>query len=317
MILSELKVIGSLPASSVCSHSHFTREIPFLSTHLNHTQVNSRGINGTLHFPHREINLGDIVSVWYRRPVSSIPASELQDIASLEFVIQESKTTLEGLWNLLTCFWVSHPNKIRTAESKLYQLKIATNIGFSIPDTLITDNPAVAEEFYTSHFKSVIYKPLHQARIFRDDKVSLIYSTKLDLIHPKDFQNVKYAPVILQSYIPKSLEIRVTVVGQEVFAVELHTQEVSDAMHDWRRANIGSIKHRAHKLPVDMEQKCIKLVNFLQLQFGAIDMILTPDGEYVFLEINPNGQWAWVQQICPEILIRESLINLLLRGRID
>lgn len=278
-------------------------------------QATSNGIDGNLHFPSQDISFGNVTSVWYRRPVNSQVPSDLEDIAAQEFVVQESKATLDGLWHLLPCFWVSHPSKLRSAESKLYQLKIATTIGFNIPDTVVTDDPRVARDFYLSHLGSVIYKPLHQARIFRDEKVSLIYSTNLERIQLENFESIKYAPVILQSYIEKLLEIRVTVVGQDVFAVELHTQEVADAIHDWRRANVNNIKHRRHKLPVRIEEKCITLVRTLDLQFGAIDLILKPDGEYIFLEINPNGQWAWIQQLCPDILIRDALVSLLVNGK--
>jgi glutathione synthase/RimK-type ligase-like ATP-grasp enzyme len=133
-------------------------------------------------------------------------------------------------------------------------------------------------------------------------------------VHAERLADVRYAPSLFQPYIPKETEIRVTIVGSRVFAVELRSQEVLEAKDDWRRVDSKQIKHVPHYLPTELEQKCVELVEALDLSFGAIDLILTPSNEYVFLEINPNGQWAWIQQMCPEINIRDALIDLLEKG---
>lgn len=268
-------------------------------------------VAAVLHLPDKTIELNQIKSVWYRRPVSSNPSSQIEDVAARDFVIQESKAALEGFWRLLACIWVSHPDKLRVAESKIYQLKIAASLGFEIPGTMVTDSPEQAHTFYDTSSGPTIYKPLRHTRLVHGESVSLIYSTKLETITPEQFDSVRFAPVLLQPYVLKAVEVRVTVVGKQVFAAELHTQEVYEARHDWRRADIARIKHQPHRLPKELEQKCVSLVQVLGLQFGAIDLILTPEGKYIFLEINPNGQWAWIQQMCPEIKIREALIDVL------
>ena len=97
-----------------------------------------------------------------------------------------------------------------------------------------------------------------------------------------------------------------------MFAVEIHSQEYEEARVDWRKGNMTHLPHQLHHLPPSIENKCTALVKKLGLAFGAIDLILTPEGKYVFLEINPNGQWAWIQQLCPDIPLRETLADLLL-----
>lgn len=106
----------------------------------------------------------------------------------------------------------------------------------------------------------------------------------------------EHCPVIFQEYIAKKLELRITVVGSQVFACALYSQECPslEGRIDFR-SNIHDIRHEPCQLPEEIERKCVLLVKELGLQFGCIDMIITPAGEYVFLEINPNGQWLWIQ----------------------
>jgi glutathione synthase/RimK-type ligase-like ATP-grasp enzyme len=104
------------------------------------------------------------------------------------------------------------------------------------------------------------------------------------------------------------------VIGKRVFAVAIDSQSQKEARHDWRRSEVQQLPHSPFTLPVDIESKCVDLVEALGLAFGAIDLVLTPEGEFVFLEINPNGQWAWIQQVCPTMPLREALADLLIAG---
>lgn len=124
---------------------------------------------------------------------------------------------------------------------------------------------------------------------------------------------IKYAPSLFQEYVPKDVELRITIVGNEVFAAEIHSQQKEAARHDWRRDALA-LEHREHQLPDNVRLKCVNLAKAFNLEFGAIDMILTPDGRYVFLEINPNGQWAWIEEFTG-LPISEALIELLCRGK--
>ena len=260
----------------------------------------------------KEVILRDIASVWYRRPRRPIPSKNIDDPVSQDFVMVESEHTLSAVWRLLDCNWVSHPDYLRIAESKPYQLIIASRLGFKIPHTLITNEPHTAKNFIGSNAKSKIYKPVRLGYVSREDSVSLIYTNLLDDTHFSSLDMVKYAPSIFQDYIHKKSEIRATIVGDSVFAIELASQSTTKGKHDWRRADLGELRHTPFDLPDDIEQQCISIVKELNLQFGAIDLIRTPDDEFVFLEINPNGQWAWIEQMLPEVKIRQALINLLL-----
>ncbi len=258
-----------------------------------------------------EIELSEIRSVWYRRPFPCKPSEDITEDAAREFIVAEGQAALDGLWRLLNCVWVSHPDKLKIAEAKILQLKMAYDIGFIIPPTIITNSSDAAKDFYYAHHQEVIYKPQRWSKITNEDRVSLIYTNVIDEHHIQQIDAVKYAPSLFQPYISKRVEIRVVVVDQNVFAVELHSQDMPEARQDWRRVNSTKIQHKPHQLPDDVQQKCITMVDAFGLKFSSMDFILTPDNQYVFLELNPNGQWAWIQQTCPEIKIREALIQLL------
>lgn len=277
--------------------------------------VDDNGLSGHFLFPNAKVTFQEIHSIWFRRPVPPVPHEDINDLANINFVVSESQITLEGIWRSLDCFWVSNPDNIRMAEIKPYQLKIASELGFKLSPTIITNDPGIAQEFYKHQDESIVYKPLRSSRIVRDREVSLIYTSPVGKKEAGEFNKVSYAPSMFQRYVHKLLDIRVTVIGSKVFAVAIHSQDKAISKHDWRRGDTANLYHEPHLLPPIIESQCIELVETLGLAFGAIDLILTADGNYVFLEINPNGQWAWIQQLCPDIPLRETLVDLLKKGQ--
>lgn len=277
-------------------------------------QIDAMGFGGFFSFPKDRVDFKDIRSIWYRRPVPPVPSPKIDDPVAHEFALAESQASLDGLWRSLDCFWVSHPDNLRRAEFKLYQLKVAAQVEFRLWPTLLTNNPETAQTFYHTQDGKVIYKPLRRGRLVRGETVSLIYTNPIGPLEAQSLERVVYAPSLFQRYVPKHIEVRVTVIGSKVFAVEIHSQEQVDSQHDWRRGDTARLRHELHSLPPEVESKCVALVRALGLAFGTIDLVLTPEGEYVFLEINPNGQWAWIQQLCPEIPLRETLAELLTSG---
>jgi len=131
------------------------------------------------------------------------------------------------------------------------------------------------------------------------------------------YQSVRYAPALFQERIPKKVELRVTVVGRKVFAAEIRSQEISRLHIDWRMAReYGQDRYYGvYKLPQAIAERCVRLVRALGLCFGAIDLIVTPDDQYVFLEVNPNGQWAFIES-WTGLPIGAAIADLLIRGRV-
>lgn len=274
--------------------------------------INYGVIEGFVQLPKRQIQFNEIKSIWYRRPVSPSLDHSLYDPETAQFVAEESKAALDGVWKTLPVFWVSKPDNIRTSENKMYQLKVASEIGLKVWNTIVTNDELSAKEFYKLNEEKIIYKPLKKGKFLREGKQTFIFTNLVSRDHFEKMANTKYAPSIFQKYVPKYIELRATVIGKKVFSVALDSQKIPSAIHDWRRGLHENLEHAPFDLPTNIQEKCVRVLEKLGLEFGAIDLILTPDGEYVFLEINPNGQWAWIQQICPDIPLRETLADLLI-----
>ena len=118
-------------------------------------------------------------------------------------------------------------------------------------------------------------------------------TSRVESSHMDVLRDVNLAPCLVQEEIIKRADIRVTVVGEEVFAVELDSQSVNEAVVDWRA--VPHVGHAVHALPSFVEEASVRLCRALGLTFGALDYAIDRDGRYVFFEINPNGQWAWLQ----------------------
>jgi hypothetical protein len=242
------------------------------------------------------VDLTRLRSVWYRRPQPPIPDEQIRDAAVRTFVADECHVFLRDLWHALDCRWLpGDPLAIRRAELKATQLRTAGELGLELPPTLVTNSPDEFLDFYRRHNGHVVTK-LAGTSFHRSFGNTFMRFT--EVVSKRDLGHVgavRYCPVILQAYVPKRLELRITVVGHEVFAAEIHSQQTHHTRHDWRRYDLGHTPHRVHDLPPEVHEQCVRLVERLGLAYGAIDMILTPDGRYVFVEINPNGQYLWIE----------------------
>jgi glutathione synthase/RimK-type ligase-like ATP-grasp enzyme len=267
----------------------------------------------------RVLDLQKTKAVWYRRPEAARLSSELSPHEE-RFVASECAYTIAGLYALLSdAHWINPLAAKRAADNKLWQLRLARQLGFRIPPSIVTNDPAEARRFYAAHSGRVIYKPLTQSMIEGDQasadpaqRMKLVYATLIEQLPPEELERVSFCPVMLQPYVDKQFELRITVVGDAVFAAEIRSQEHPDARHDWRCASL-EIAYRPHTLPGDVEALVRRLMAALHLHYGAIDMIVTPEGEYVFLEINPDGNYNWIEQAA-NLPISEAIAESLCRG---
>ncbi|MEM6737055.1 MAG: MvdC/MvdD family ATP grasp protein [Bacteroidota bacterium] len=252
-------------------------------------------------------NYEKITSVWFRR--TKLPDLKINDESEKLYVLGEYNALLENIYAVLRDkIWVSHPRYVYEAENKLYQIKLASEIGFNVPETLVTNQHADLRNFYSKHNCNIIIKPLHQGRIKYGQKVKTIFTNKLKASIIDDLDNFDLTPSIYQENIEKDYEIRVTTVGGKLFAGQVNSQENEDTKIDWRKSKIP---FTSCTLPKEISEKCLLLTKKLKLNFGAIDMIRKPSGDYVFLEINPNGQWVWIETEIG-LKISDEIINLLI-----
>ena len=141
----------------------------------------------------------------------------------------------------------------------------------------------------------------------------VIFTSSISADDLEILNNVNVCPTYLQSQIDKLADIRVTVVGEQVFPAIIYSQEFPETVIDWRRGENVKLRHEKTQIPLNLERKCIELIKRLNLHFGAIDFILEKGNRFVFLEINPNGQWGWIEKRLGYD-ISGALVNLLLEG---
>ena len=245
-------------------------------------------------------------SVWFRR--TKLPDVKNQSVSTKVYLLNEYEALLKNLFCTIKAKWLSDPFSIYQAENKLYQLKIARDLGFKIPNTLVTNSKENLKTFYIENAKNVVIKPLSQSKINSNNETEFIFTNALKEEHIQEITKYDLTPCIYQERIEKTIELRVTVVGEKVFSAGVNSQESEYTKIDWRKEKLEFFKE---DIPTEVKEKCILLVKSLNLKFGAIDLIKDKNGNYIFLEINPNGQWAWIENETG-LEISDAIINELI-----
>ena len=267
-------------------------------------------ITGLIKCKDDRICLEEITHVWFRKVKPPIISSKMKEDGHRKLASQESETALYWLYQALRkAVWMNHPDYNRFAASKLRQLAVAADIGFKIPQTIITNKGEEILNFFKDHNESIIIKTMGPHAYSGSDKIYGLYTKRVTKSGLDSINLAKYCPSFLQEYIQKDIEIRVTVVNKQIFACEIHSQDRLETKDDWRHPeHVYNLKHKPHKLPCNIANKCIDFLRRFNLIFGAFDFVLTPKGEYVFLEVNSNGQWLWIEDLT-SLRITEAIVK--------
>lgn len=273
------------------------------------------GSRTTLKSGNERADLTDIGSVWYRRPGSFVLPEELHP-KETEWLRAECTALINGIYANTDALWVSEPNVIRHAELKLLQLRLAQQLGFRVPDYTVTNDSERSRSFLDEHPDGVITKGLRMPMLVLEDRVAMIYTHRVTEQDAEQLESVRYGPTFLQALIPKARDVRVTVIGDELFATAIESMTMAASQIDFRKVEFMDLPHVPVTLPEPVASACFKLVKDLGLQFGAIDLLETPDNDYVFLENNPNGQWYWIEMMTGQPMAK-AMADLLERGEIE
>ena len=235
-----------------------------------------------------QLDLDTVRAVWWRRPGAfSLPKS-LRDPAHRRLAQSEANAAFQGLFAAMEALWINEPTLDALASYKPYQLALAQRLGLEIPHTVMTSDPEEAREFWRVCQSDVIYKQF----IALPD--AWWETRRLGETETKATDEaIRLAPVIFQRHVAAVADLRVTVIGDEIFAAAVDLRDLDYNVDV--RINLNA-KHVAHPLPNDVADKLRGLMRRLGLIYGAIDLRLTADGRYVFLEINPAGQFLYVEQ---------------------
>lgn len=243
----------------------------------------------------KTIDLRSYASIWHRRPGRIVPQQFPEPWVG-KMVELEARHTIDGMFCAVDCVWVNHPRNDAQALQKLWQLELASEIGLTIPETLVTNDPDMVRGFFSECDGEVIYKLIGETTNFsipaheQPRGISTLPLRVADLDH---LEQVRFAPHLFQRRVKKRSELRVTIVGHKTFAIEIDSQSGAGKV-DWR--NDYSVDMKAYTLPEQVEEQCKTLMRRMGLNYGALDFCLTPQGEYVFLEINCAGQYLWMEE---------------------
>ena len=203
------------------------------------------------------------------------------------------------------------------AASKMLQMKIAKDAGFSVADTCFSNRKQDIIAF-ASRYEYITLKSIESDSIWNeaDDLEYVFYAQKVASDTLADVPEEAFSQTVsfVQNYVEKAYELRVTVVEDKIFACKIDSQILDEdkGKIDWRQGYDFGLKHETYQLPQEIGDKCILFLKKMGLNFGCFDFIYTPNGEYVFLECNPNGQWLWIEQETG-LEISNAIANALIR----
>jgi len=256
-------------------------------------EVKDGRIEGELRNRDRRVAFDDICAAWFRRAGNLFDARLSMTSEKLDnYVKAQSSATVAAVCANLQTLWVSHPHVLRRGEIKALQLAEASKAGLKIPHTLITNDPAQATTFVDRLGDAeCAIKPLLAVGVTDEQGGFRLPLTKT-LPRGHSLESVALAPTIFQPYVDKAFELRCVVIGERMFCAKMDSQADENSRIDWRG---GDPDHEIFALPEQVEASLRRLMDNLGLNFASLDMIVTPEGEFVFLELNPNGQWLWLE----------------------
>lgn len=246
-----------------------------------------------LRYDRTHIAADTIQAAWLRRPSTFGPYDPSHDAALRMSIDRERRASQRFFWELLPqeC-WLNAPAAIHTAQQKISQLALARRLGFTVPYTVVSNDWATIRAMPAD---MLVYKA-HRSSLSTAQTFKYVFTTMLTKKMVTGLAQSSPFPGIWQVYIPKSQEWRVTIVDKEAFAVAITTSR--QAKDDWRRwqGDPAHVKFRAEVFPAALIRKCQRMLRTYKLRYGAFDLIQSSDGTITFLEMNPAGQYGWLER---------------------
>jgi MvdC family ATP-grasp ribosomal peptide maturase len=243
-----------------------------------------------------QTSVEDVRAVWARKLWSPRMSDDL-DENYRSMCVGESVAALDGFLDTLhSARWVNDLDCERAAENKQRQLRLATQAGLRVPRTLVTNDPRAARQFFAETDGQMVAKLLRPLHVSMDASKPFVYTNRVREQDLAGADALRHCPMVFQELIPKACELRVAWVAGTTFAGALDTTGTSRGHTDWRRANPEEFRWQQAQLPIEVANNLQRLMTELGLVFGAVDLICTPAGEHVFLEVNPSGEWGMLER---------------------
>lgn len=255
-------------------------------------QVNHSGSSVMIQTEKASFDTKEIDVVWYRKIWKPIINSQMEE-KYLTASINESLSMRTSLFQSIQHLpWLDPIPLVKRASDKFYQLRSAQAVGLCIPKTIVSNDAKAVRSFYSS-LKSRMICKLHTSLSFGMKASPFsFYTTQIEEEDLDDLDMLSFCPMIFQERVPKAYELRIAYIDQQCFAGKIMG---ADAL-DWRPSESDNFSWGSYKIPQNLQAQLIVLMQKLGLSFGAIDMIVQPDGSYVFLEVNPVGEWGMLEK---------------------
>jgi MvdC family ATP-grasp ribosomal peptide maturase len=261
-----------------------------------------------------QISVDEVRAVWARKLWSPRMNDDL-DERYRSMCVNESAAALEGFLDALhDARWVNDLNHQRDAENKQRQLRLAARAGLRVPRTLVTNDASAARQFFAETEGETVAKLLRPVDVSMDAANPFVYTSRIREEDLAGAEALRHSPMVFQELIPKAYELRVACVASQAFAGALDATGTSHGQIDWRRAAPDECSWRKAELPSEIASSLQRLMSELGLVFGAVDLICTPEGEYVFLEVNPGGEWGMLERDLG-LPISEAIAEALLENK--
>ena len=259
------------------------------------------------------VRTDEIIGAYIRRPGLPSPDRSI-DGNHRDFAFREQLETLRSFWTLIPdARWLNPPSMLHSAAIKTRQLITARQCGFAIPPTCISDSADAIIKFASRWPGQLVTKAVKSGFVLVGDEYHLAATTKLPSSFPGDIGDYAAIPATYQTEVRKAHDLRVTVVDNCVFAAAIYSQDTPATSVDWRVDITGGceLRHEPVELEPDVAKGCQMVTQALGLRYSAIDLIRTQEGEIVFLEVNPNGEWMWLEDMC-RFPLRDTIIDALM-----
>ncbi|MGH4016451.1 MAG: MvdC/MvdD family ATP grasp protein [Pseudonocardiaceae bacterium] len=233
--------------------------------------------SGRLWTLHREVELGEVRSIWNRNPSSYVFLSSMT-VAEQDFAYREAKLGLGGVLASLDVLWANHPNRCADAIFKPYQWKVAAECGLLVADTIITNDPASALRFVDRH-EGTITKALGTSGITEDGQQKVAYTRLLNSDDLAEIGCVSLTATTLQKFVPKAFEVRLTIIGDQWFPIAIHAA-TDGAYTDWR-SDPSALTYEFVPIPDTVADGVLRYLKRTNLTYAGLDFVVTPDERWV------------------------------------
>jgi len=275
------------------------------------------GVRFRVHGPAGDVDFSrPFDAVWRRRPAYRLDRSAVHP-ADYEFADLGARNLREGMFYsmLEDAFWVNPMSAMKFAEYKIPQILWARELGLEVPETLFTNDPDEIRAFMRAQGGKIAFKPFRSQPWIDGDQYYMAYTaiiTEDELVRD---ELLMAAPAIYQQIVHKAYELRCTFIGERCFAAKVLSQQTRFGKVDWRKS-YGELQMEPYELPAEIQEKCRALMRRYGIVFGCFDFIVTEDGRYVFLEVNPTGQFLFVESYTDQ-RIGDAFAEMLVQCRTD